>query len=89
MLTRLGVTNVHQCHDGADAVTYLESITDAALLPNLIMSDINMPNMDGPALMAWLREYNRFTTPPTVVVCSGKLKLSPVVAWLVKPITSF
>lgn len=64
-------------HNGAEAVSYLsegaevQSDTPAAIgLPNLILTDINMPQFSGLELLAWVRKQSQLKNLP-VVVMSG------------------
>jgi CheY-like chemotaxis protein len=76
MLVRLGVQQIEAFNDGNKALAYLRGIDDAKSLPNLILSDLHMPNLDGFALIAQLREMTRYETPPVVMACSGKSQLT-------------
>jgi len=68
MLLRLGVKEIKMCSDGSKALEYLES---AQVLPNVILSDLNMPNMDGYELMGHVREMGRYESPPKAMACSA------------------
>jgi two-component system, chemotaxis family, chemotaxis protein CheY len=54
-LDELGLTNLAFAVDGADAIKHIN-----ANPPNLIISDLNMPNLDGLGLLKAIRSY-----PPT------------------------
>lgn len=43
-LVRIGVHEVTTCSDGSKALEYIESIQQLHDLPNLLLSDLNMPN---------------------------------------------
>lgn len=68
MLVRLGVINIHISSDGREAMEYLES---TELLPNVILSDLNMPNMDGYELIGRVREMKWYGFPPKAMACSA------------------
>lgn len=73
MLTRLGVNHVKKCKDGTQAMDYLKSIGDDALsLPNVILSDLHMPNMGGYELVGHLRAVAQYEMPPMVMACTGE-----------------
>src|SRR3990167_2240850 len=57
-LDELGLTNLAFAVDGADAIKHIN-----ANPPNLIISDLNMPNLDGLGLLQAIRSY-----PPTAKV---------------------
>jgi two-component system chemotaxis response regulator CheY len=52
--------------DGKDALTKFTEIT-----PDLLLTDLNMPNMDGFELIAELRKQERFSTLPVVVLTTA------------------
>lgn len=71
MLVRLGVQDIKIFNNGSKALDYLQSVNDVAALPNLILSDLQMPKMDGYSLIAQLREMAKYETPPLVMACTG------------------
>lgn len=64
LLTRAGY-RVLVARDGVDAVQQIEEIT-----PDLVIADIEMPNMDGFELMSHLRSNPRTDRIPIIVVTS-------------------
>ena len=78
MLCRLGVKSVLTFNDASKALDYLNDANDPSMLPNLILSDLQMPIMSGFQFMGHLRELSSFDAPPTVMACSGKC--TPAVA---------
>lgn len=85
--------------DGQEAIDFLYSeINDVDKLPDVIMLDINMPNMDG---WEFMEEYAlklkpKLPKPITVYMVSSSInqkdidranKISDVSSYLVKPIT--
>ena len=71
MLSRLGVKSVQTFSDGSLALDYLKAINDPKSLPNLILSDLQMPIMTGFELMGHLREITLYEDSPIVMACSG------------------
>lgn len=58
------------CMDGADAMQYLRSIKEKADLPGIIITDINMPKMNGHELLEVLKADPVFQKIP-VIIFSG------------------
>ena len=85
MLSRLKVTRVKTCTDGAKALSFLKSIRDSKRLPNLILTDLNMPVCDGFELMRRLKEVGLYDMPPIVVACTGKLVLFSLFCFVLMP----
>ncbi len=85
-LTQSGFTDVTAAANGYDALVYLRSNT-----PQLIISDITMPQMDGYALVQALRQDSRLKFIP-VIVLTGRgemvelFKLAEVYNFLIKPV---
>ena len=78
---------VVQATDGTDALKQLESIT-----PDLVVTDVNMPNMDGIELTAKIRATDKHKFVPIVVLTteSQKSKMDEgkqagATGWIVKP----
>ena len=78
---------VESCPDGSAA---MEKI-DRGLRPDLILTDLNMPNMNGLALIKAVRQKLRFT--PIIVVSTesqmgakDEAKRAGATGWLVKPV---
>jgi len=61
--TGIPIGEVVEAGDGLEA---LEKLNDRHV--NLILSDINMPNMDGLQLLAQLKQIERFKSVPFVMV---------------------
>jgi len=79
---------VHEAADGAEALKLAKSVGSL----DLIISDINMPNMDGIALIKALRELPAFKFTPILMLTteSGSDKKSEgkaagATGWIVKP----
>jgi CheY-like chemotaxis protein len=58
------------CMDGIDAMQYLGSIKNPADLPGIIITDINMPKMNGHELLGKLKADPLFQKIP-VIIFSG------------------
>lgn len=72
MLTRLGVKGITTSINGCRALEVLNSIENPKHYPNLIISDLQMPEMDGFELMSRLRDYNwQGGESPVIVACSA------------------
>jgi two-component system, chemotaxis family, chemotaxis protein CheY len=79
-----------QAVDGADAVTKLDGSTF-----DLILTDVNMPNMDGIELTAKVRTLDAYKFTPIVVLTTesqeSKMaagKEAGATGWIVKPFNS-
>ena len=85
-LTQDGFTDVTAAANGYDALVYLRSNT-----PQLIISDITMPQMDGYALVQALHQDSRLRSIP-VIVLTGRgemvelFKMAEVYNFLIKPV---
>jgi CheY-like chemotaxis protein len=71
MLQRLGVGEIVAMSDASEAVDALLAENNPNRLPNIILSDLQMPGMDGFAFIAHLREMTQFRVPPIVMACTG------------------
>ncbi len=74
-LTRIGRLNVVAADSGLSALRFLEDFT-----PDLILLDVMMPGMDGPALLLRLREIERLAQIP-VVFMTAKVQKHEVQAY--------
>lgn len=73
MHERLGIRHLQIFTDGLEALSAIRQTEDSELLPSLVLSDLQMPIMDGFEFVGQLKElacYHR--RQPTVVACSGK-----------------
>ena len=73
--------------DGKDAI---DKLSGAA--PDLIITDINMPNMDGISLVKNLRADSRFSTTPILILTTesdtnrkNEGRAAGATGWIVKP----
>lgn len=79
--------NVNEAEDGQYALDWLEQNT-----PDLVITDINMPRMDGFKLIAELRARNRFQDVPILVLTTesspekkARAREAGATGWIVKP----
>jgi two-component system chemotaxis response regulator CheY len=61
--TDLSIGEIHEAGDGVEALATLETRK-----VDLVLSDINMPNMDGLQLLSRLREMGRMKGVPIVMI---------------------
>ncbi len=61
--TGLNLEDVQQAADGAEALTLLKAGTF-----NLVLSDINMPNMDGIQMLASMQDDPRLKVIPVIMI---------------------
>lgn len=78
---------VETAKDGVEAMTKLKG----GLRPNLIITDINMPNMDGLQFIQQARQLVRFTpilalTTESQAAKRDEAKRLGATGWLVKPV---
>ncbi len=73
---KMGGYNTLTAGDGQEALTTLQQ--NAAISIDLIITDVNMPNMDGVALIKELKKQSRFANTPICVLTTeseqGKLE---------------
>jgi CheY-like chemotaxis protein len=67
---------VHTVNNGHGVIQYLEGQHEFAdretyPLPDVVITDLKMPGMDGLQLVAWLREHPRFHCLPVVVLTNS------------------
>ena len=68
----------HAVHDGAEVISYLRGegkYADRAQypFPNVLLSDLKMPGLDGYGLLAWLRHHTECSIIPTIIFTSSAL----------------
>jgi CheY-like chemotaxis protein len=68
------VTNLHVVEDGLEALDFLrrEGKYADAPRPDLILLDLNLPRMDGRALLAEMRTDERLKSIPVVVLTTSQ-----------------
>ncbi len=86
-LTEGGYEDVTEAVDGIDGLNKSKETTY-----DLIITDINMPNMDGITLISELRKLPQYTKTPILVLTTergdemkSKGKASGATGWIVKP----
>jgi two-component system chemotaxis response regulator CheY len=60
-------TDFHEAADGAEALALLKRIIDV----DLLVTDLNMPNMDGEMLLKTVKEDQTLSGLPVVVITSA------------------
>ena len=82
-----GYNDVTEAVDGVDGLTKAKEITF-----DLIITDINMPNMDGLTLVTELRKLQAYSNKPILVLTTersdemkAKGKAAGATGWIVKP----
>ncbi len=82
-----GYTDVTEAVDGVDGLEKAKSATF-----DLIITDVNMPNMDGLTLIEELRKVPTYTSRPILVLTTersdemkAKGKAAGATGWIVKP----
>ena len=90
LLKDLGYHNVEESEDGSDALAKLQ-----AAPVDFVISDWNMPNMDGLQLLNEIRKDERFSTLPVLMVTAEAKKENIIAAaqagasgYVVKPFTA-
>ena len=74
--TGMDIKDIHEAGDGQEALTVLQSQA-----VNLVLSDINMPNMDGLQLLAALKGSAQWAPIPVVMITTegGEAKVAEAV----------
>ncbi len=68
---------LHVVRDGPSAIQYLEKaapIPNGVTRPDLIVTDLKMPQMSGFEFLKWLHETPRFSMIPTVVLSGSTMQ---------------
>jgi len=69
-LRNAGFEDVHIAHDGEEAWHTLNEMLESATLPDLVITDIEMPRMDGLALTKKIKERPQLKALPVIVFSS-------------------
>ncbi|MCA8939599.1 MAG: response regulator [Planctomycetes bacterium] len=79
---------VETANDGADALAKAQ----AGYVPDIVLTDVNMPNMDGITLTAELRKLPSYASIPIIMVTTESQvekkqagKNAGATGWIVKP----
>jgi len=90
LLKELGYANVEEAEDGVDGLSKLESGDF-----DFVVSDWNMPNMDGLAMLKKIREDSKLSSLPVLMVTAEAKKENIIAAaqagangYVVKPFTA-
>ncbi|GAB4012825.1 response regulator [Spirosoma migulaei] len=60
-------------NNSAQAITYLETVTDIAKLPRLILSDLYLPRIeDGVALLEFIKKHQFYRKPPVIMLSASQ-----------------
>jgi DNA-binding response OmpR family regulator len=65
------INEVRVAHDGAEAVHYLESLTDKDIPPELILLDLQLPKISGLEVLKAIRANPRTQLLPVVILTSS------------------
>lgn len=91
LLKELGFSNIDEAEDGQEALSKLRSGANF----ELVVSDWNMPNMDGLAMLKEIREDSNLKTLPVLMVTAEAKKENIIAAakagasgYVVKPFTA-
>ena len=82
---------VAEACDGVEALDVLEDLKSQGIMPSLILTDINMPNMDGLTLIGRLKNMDYQFMPILVLTTESekniiqKGKAAGASGWLIKP----
>jgi YesN/AraC family two-component response regulator len=71
MLSRLGISFIKTFLNGSAAIEYINSVEDFKTLPNLILTDLEMPFISGFELIKLIGECSAYKEPPIFVACTG------------------
>ncbi|OEF95820.1 response regulator [Desulfuribacillus alkaliarsenatis] len=83
---------VEQAVDGQDGLKRLEELRQKGIRPGMIISDINMPNMDGITFITEVKKSMHYKFTPVLVLTTESQdekkmqgKKAGAAGWLVKP----
>jgi len=90
LLKELGYTNVEEAEDGVDGLSKLDNGDF-----DFVVSDWNMPNMDGLTMLQKIREHSKLAKLPVLMVTAEAKKENIIAAaqagangYVVKPFTA-
>ena len=92
ILTELGFRNLKQCEDGRQALDHVKTEAANGIYYEIVFSDINMPEMDGIALLKNLRGLENYRKTPIFIVSTENEKstilsaiMSGATDYIIKP----
>lgn len=71
---RIGLTGYMILSDGAEAIAYFEQVPTPKK-PDVVITDLKMPLVDGLELLKWLRQRDEFVALPVFILtanCDGQ-----------------
>lgn len=81
-----------EAENGQNALTLLKNLKQDSALPDIVISDVNMPEMSGIQLLAKVREDNELKNIPFIILTANKEELLrmaaaclDVTAYFIKP----
>lgn len=90
MVLREAGFNVVQAEDGVDGLDVLDKSS-----PDVIITDINMPRLDGYGFIEGVRRHGRYRATPILVLSTesdpekkGRARAAGATGWIVKPFNS-
>ncbi|MGL1891684.1 MAG: response regulator [Spirochaetaceae bacterium] len=91
MLGNVLIKAGYSLHFAEDGVIALDMINKSSYKIDLFIFDVNMPNMDGIALIKDVRKISKFKYTPVLFLTSesqlvNEGKLAGATGWIVKPI---
>ncbi|GIZ51547.1 response regulator [Noviherbaspirillum aridicola] len=91
LLRDIGFSKISEADDGFNALKILTA-SDALVPPNFVVTDWNMPNMDGLTMLQKIREHERLKHLPVLMVTAEAKKENIIAAaqagadgYIVKP----
>lgn len=95
MLSQIGFKNISEADDGATALPMLEEAAEASIPYEFIVSDWNMPQLNGLDLLKKLKEDDRFANTPFLMITAEAEQGNVVIAvkagvsnFIVKPFSA-
>jgi two-component system chemotaxis response regulator CheY len=83
---------VHQANDGQDGLVQLKALTGGGSKVSMVISDVNMPNMDGITFIKQMKTDAQYKFTPVLVLTTesqdskkAEGKAAGAAGWLVKP----
>lgn len=67
--------DIHEVHNGKEALAFLDEARERSSLPCLIILDINMPVMDGKETLSIIKKSKDYASIPVVVFTTSESEL--------------